>query len=83
MASNVPNEAYNIFLKIFSDLYDVAFPKKEIEIKSKYLNTPWITKGIRKSSKLKYMMQSLLWKNLTNFLSALGRILLTKFLNMT
>ena len=24
-----------------------------IEIKSKYLNTPWITKGIRKSSKRK------------------------------
>ena len=53
MPSNAPNEAYNIFLKIFSDLYDVAFPKKEIEIKSKYLNTPWITKGIRKSSKRK------------------------------
>ena len=29
------------------------FQKKEIEIKSKYLNTPWITKGIRKSSKHK------------------------------
>ena len=27
--------------------------KKKIEIKSKYLNTPWITKGIRKSSKRK------------------------------
>ena len=53
MPSNAPNEAYNIFLKIFSDLYDVAFPKKEIEIKSKYLNTPWITKEIRKSSKRK------------------------------
>ena len=53
LPSNAPNEAYNIFLKIFSDLYDVAFPKKEIEIKSKYLNTPWITKGIRKSSKRK------------------------------
>ena len=53
LPSNAPNEAYNIFLKIFSDLYDVAFPKKEIEIKSKYLNTPWITKRIRKSSKSK------------------------------
>ena len=51
--SNAPNEAYNIFFKIFSDLYDATFPKKEIEIKSKYLNTPWITKGIRKSSKRK------------------------------
>ena len=27
--------------------------KKKKEIKSKYLNTPWITKGIRKSSKHK------------------------------
>ena len=53
LPSNAPNEAYNIFLKIFSDLYNVAFPKKEIEIKSKYLNTPWITKEIRKSSKRK------------------------------
>ena len=53
MPSNVPNEAYNIFLEIFSDLCCISFPEKEIEIKSKYLNTPWITKGIRKSSKRK------------------------------
>ena len=53
LLSNAPNEAYNIFLKKFSDLYDVTFPKKQIEIKSKYLNIPWITKGIRKSSKRK------------------------------
>ena len=53
LPSNAPNEAYNIFFKIFSDLNNVAFPKKEIEIKSKYLNTPWITEGIRKSSKRK------------------------------
>ena len=53
LPSNAPNEAYNNFLKIFSDLYDIAFPKKEIEIKSKYLNTLWITIGLRKSSKRK------------------------------
>ena len=53
LPSNAPNEAYNNFLKIFSDLYDIAFPKKEIEIKSKYLNNPWITIGLRKSSKRK------------------------------
>ena len=56
MPSNAPNEAYNIFFKIFSDLNNVAFPKKEIEIKSKYLNTPSITKGIRKSSKRKQLL---------------------------
>ena len=38
---------------IFSDLYDVAFPNKEIEIKNRYLNTPSITKELRKSSKRK------------------------------
>ena len=27
LPSNVPNEAYNVFLNIFSDLYNVAFPK--------------------------------------------------------
>ena len=56
LPSNAPNEAYNVFLKIFSDLYDAAFPKKEIEIKSKYLNTPWITKEIRKSFKRKQLL---------------------------
>ena len=53
MPPNAPSEAYNMFLKIFFDLYDVTFPKKEIEIKSKYLNTLWIFKGIRKSFKCK------------------------------
>ena len=27
LSSNAPNEAYNIFKKMFSDLYDVAFSK--------------------------------------------------------
>ena len=40
---------------IFFDLFDAAFPNKEIEIKSKNLNTPWITKGIRESFKRKYI----------------------------
>ena len=53
MGPIVPNEAYNNFLKIFSNLYDIAFPKKEIEIISKCLNTPCITKGVRTSSKRK------------------------------
>ena len=53
IVSKAPSKTFNCFLKIFSDLYDVVFPKKEIEIKGKYLNTPWITKWIRKSSKRK------------------------------
>ena len=32
-----PNLAYDNFLKNFSDLYDIAFPNKEIEIKTKHL----------------------------------------------
>ena len=48
-----PNLANDNFLKIFSDLYDIAFPNKEIEIKTKHLGTPWITKGLQKSSKRK------------------------------
>ena len=48
-----PNLAYDYFLKIFSYLYDIAFPNKEIEIKTKDLGTPWITKGLQKSSKRK------------------------------
>ena len=37
------------------------FQKKEIEIKSKYLNTPWITKGIRKSFKRKQRLYENIW----------------------
>ena len=67
------------------------FQKKEIEIKSKYLNTPWITKGIRKSSKRKRRLYEKYLKirskenekNLQNLLSTLGRISLTKFRNVT
>ena len=38
---------------MFSYLCDVANPEQEIEIKSRYLNTPWINKGLRNSCKRK------------------------------
>ena len=47
------NESYNKFLMKFSELYDVAFPETKIEIKAKNLLSPWLTKGLRKSSKSK------------------------------
>ena len=47
------NIAYNEFLKIFLTHYDSFFPKKKIQIKSKNITSPWITKGIVKSSKRK------------------------------
>ena len=37
----------------FSELYDVAFPETKIEIKTKNLLSPWLRKGLRKSSKRK------------------------------
>ena len=48
-----PNEAYSKFLYDFSSHYEEAFPKLEIKIKQKSLISPWITKGIMKSSKRK------------------------------
>ena len=65
LPKNAPNDAYDIFLNVFSDLYDIAFPKKEIEIKTKLLNTPWITKGLRKSSKRKQRLYEKFLKNRT------------------
>ena len=51
--SQNPDEAYKSFLNKFSDLYDTYFPKKQIKLKSKDLQTPWIMNDIRKSSKRK------------------------------
>ena len=47
---------------MFYNLYDVAFPNEEIEIKSKYLNTPWTTKELRKFSKRKQRLSENIWK---------------------
>ena len=51
--SQNPDEAYESFLNKFSDLYDTYFPKKQIKLKSKDLQSPWITNGIKKSFKPK------------------------------
>ena len=42
-----------IFLERFIKLYDQAFRERNIEIKKKNLLSPWISKGLRKSSKRK------------------------------
>ena len=52
-ASRNPNEAYKRFLNKFSDLYYTYFPKLQIKLKSKDLQSPWVTNGIKKSSKWK------------------------------
>ena len=51
--SQNPDEAYKSFLNKFSNLYNTYCPKKQIKLKSKDLRSPWITNGIRKSSKRK------------------------------
>ena len=47
------NDSYKIFLERFIKVYDQAFPERKIEIKQKNLSSPWISKGLRKSSKRK------------------------------
>ena len=47
------NDSYNIFLERFIKVYDQAFTERKIEIKQKNLSSPWISKGLRKSSKRK------------------------------
>ena len=47
------NHAYDNFLKMFKNAYDTHFPLKTIEIKRKDFLSPWITKGLKKSSKRK------------------------------
>ena len=48
-----PNEAYEYFLKVFSGIYDLAFPLKTFSVKRKTLPNPWMTKGPLKLSKRK------------------------------
>ena len=54
-----PDDAYKAFLKRFSILYDTYFPKTE----NKDLQSPWITKGIRRSSKHKQRLYDKILKN--------------------
>ena len=51
--TSLPNDSYNIFLEIFVQIYDQAFPERKTEIKPKNLVNPWITRGLRKSSRKK------------------------------
>ena len=48
-----PNLAYDVFMKQFVKIYDKCFPSKKVTIKRKSLLSPWITKGLAKSSKQK------------------------------
>ena len=48
-----PNQAYSYFLRTFSDIYDHAFPLKEMKIKRKTHLNPSMRKGLQTSSKRK------------------------------
>ena len=58
-----PNEAYKIFLNVFSNLYEIAFPIIKIKINSKTRLYPWMTSGILKSSKHKQKLYEKFLKN--------------------
>ena len=58
-----PDEAYNIFLNKFQLIYDQAFPATKIKLKTKTLLSPWITKGLLKSSKTKHKLYDEYLKN--------------------
>ena len=63
--SQNPDQLYNTFLTKFSDLYNIYFPTKIIKVKNKDLNSPWITKEIKKSSKQKQRLYEKFLKNRT------------------
>ena len=51
---NDPNEAYTIFMKLYQEAFDKAFPLTNMTPKNKQIKKePWIAKGIIKSSKTK------------------------------
>ena len=58
-----PNKAYKYFLDIFTGIYDNSFQKREVKVKFKSDQSPWITKGIAKSSKKKQRLYEKFLKN--------------------
>ena len=51
-----PNIFYNISLDKFVKTCDITFPEIQIEIKQKNLSSPWITRGLKKSSTRKQLL---------------------------
>ena len=57
------NDTYNYFLHKLIVLYDKYFPKQNTRIYKKDLQGPWITRGIKKSSKRKQKLYVKFLKN--------------------
>ena len=47
------NKIYENFIQTFFDVYDANFPIKEITLNKKQVRSPWISRGLKKSSKTK------------------------------
>ena len=60
-----PNDSYCIFIEKFTEIYNQAFPLQKIKIEGKSLVSPWITKGIRKSSRKKQRLYEKFLKHKT------------------
>ena len=48
-----PNETFNKFFEIFTELYEKYSPIRKIKLKPKRTLSPWITSGIANSPKQK------------------------------
>ena len=59
-----PNDSHNLFIKIFSKLYEEFFPLKTIKIK-KSLLSPWMSRGLLKSLKQKQKLYNRFLKHRT------------------
>ena len=62
ISSKQIDSAYGPFLNKFTSLYDKIFEKFAVTLKLKTLKSPWITKGILKSSKTKQRLYDKCWK---------------------
>ena len=47
------NVIYETFIQTFAEIYDANFPLREINLNSKSIKSPWISKGLKKSSRTK------------------------------
>ena len=66
------NEIYDTFLKTLTDIYDANFPIREYILKDKDIKSPWISKGLKKSSKPNKGYTSNFFRLKTNFLHLLS-----------
>ena len=57
------SDAYNYFLHKLIVLYNKYFPKQSIRVYKKDLQSPWITRWIKKSSKRKQKLYVKFFKN--------------------